>query len=228
MNSVQKDLQFACKVAIAENIKSQGKKVTKTVMESLDKMTYEQLLNLTFNPNRSKMLIESSVIESNVKKVVMEGPVDWIKTGKDWYTGQDILDKYKKNVDHTTSRYQNDPRDVDFYRAMIRKHQIDAIVDATKRRVQVKVAVYGTVALAALAIFIYRRYLSQAAKSCKGKSGSERTECIDNYKVQGARAAIQQLESKRSKCTSQKNPEKCNMRINKEVTKWKARMKKYS
>ena len=44
---------------------------------------------------------------------------------------------------------------------------------------------------AALAAYaVYKRFFSQAAKACKGKSGAEKTSCMKAYKVKGLQAAM--------------------------------------
>jgi len=76
----------------------------------------------------------------------------------------------------------------------------------------------GAVAMSALAVAAlltyagvkaYKRFLSQAAKACKGKSGAEKTACMKAYKAKGIKAQIATIKSGMSKCAKTKNPEKC-------------------
>jgi len=86
-----------------------------------------------------------------------------------------------------------------------------AMADQASANTQVNVltviAVVSAVSFAA--VQIYKRYFSEAAKSCKSKSGEERTDCINNYKRKGTTAYNQVIRNGISKCDKSKDPKKC-------------------
>lgn len=71
--------------------------------------------------------------------------------------------------------------------------------DRTKKGVQVAGAV-GVAAIIAAAYAVYKRFLSQAATACGGKSGGEKTACMNAYKKKAYQAQIAQLNKGLSNC----------------------------
>lgn len=71
----------------------------------------------------------------------------------------------------------------------------------------------GGAALAALAIYgatkAYKRFFSKAAKACAGMSGADKSRCMNQYKVKGLQAQINDLKAGASACKAAKNPDKC-------------------
>lgn len=90
-----------------------------------------------------------------------------------------------------------------------------------------KYAAVGVIAAAAaLASYkVYKRFFSQAAKACKGKSGSEKTACMNAYKVKGLNASKSELRRGLSKCAKTKDPGKCKAAIQKKVLSIDAKIK---
>ena len=90
---------------------------------------------------------------------------------------------------------------------------------------QVGIFASGVQAAVAAALVIkagtmaYKRFFSQAAKSCTGKSGSEKTDCIQKFKDKAKQAKVKTLRSGLGKCSKSKNPEKCKAKINKELAR---------
>ena len=87
--------------------------------------------------------------------------------------------------------------------------------------------VAGAAAVAAAAIYagykIYKRFFSQAAKSCSGKSGAEKTVCMNNYKKQAIQKQITAIQSAAAKCSKSKDPAKCKAAINKKIASLKSK-----
>jgi hypothetical protein len=83
----------------------------------------------------------------------------------------------------------------------------------------------AVVALAgALAYKAYKRFLSKAAKACKGKSGVEKTNCMSKFKQDAQKAKIQAMQSALSKCGNTKDPTTCKQKIQAKISKEKAKM----
>ena len=85
-------------------------------------------------------------------------------------------------------------------------------------------------ALGALALYasvkLYKRFMSKAAKSCKGQSGAAKTLCIKKFQHDAIGAQIKDLESAMNACAKAKNPEKCKIPIQKKIGKLKLKMQK--
>jgi hypothetical protein len=65
----------------------------------------------------------------------------------------------------------------------------------------------------------YQRFLSKAARSCKGTSGAEKTECMAKFKAQGKAAQVKELKKGLSVCGKSSNPAKCKATINNKIMK---------
>jgi len=91
------------------------------------------------------------------------------------------------------------------------------------------VAGVGASAIAALIIFAsikaYKRFLSKAAKACKGKSGDEKTLCMKNYKKRALSQQIIDLKKGKRVCSKTKNPKKCILGIDKKAKKLQTKFK---
>jgi len=88
----------------------------------------------------------------------------------------------------------------------------------------------GGAAAAALAIYagykIYKRFFSQAAKACAGKSGKEKTACMNKYKKTALMKQASAIQSGVSKCAKSKDPAKCKAALSKKVASIKAKAAK--
>jgi hypothetical protein len=85
------------------------------------------------------------------------------------------------------------------------------------------VAVYSA-AIAVGALKAYKRFLSKAARTCKGKSGIEKTNCMNKFKKQAQAAKVQALQGGISKCSKTKDPAKCKVKLQGKINKEKAKM----
>jgi len=88
----------------------------------------------------------------------------------------------------------------------------------------------GGAALAALALYasvkVYKRFMSKAAKSCAGQSGSAKTMCMKKYQHSAIGAQVKDLTSAMSACAKSKSPEKCKVPIQKKISKLQVKMQK--
>ena len=78
-------------------------------------------------------------------------------------------------------------------------------------------ALTGTLLAKRAMEFVKRRYLDAAAKMCKGKSGKERTQCIEKIQNKKIDDTIAALKKAKAQCGKTKNPEKCAKKIDKDI-----------
>ena len=88
----------------------------------------------------------------------------------------------------------------------------------------------GGAALAALALYasvkLYKRFMSKAAKSCAGQSGSAKTMCMKKYQHGAIAAQIKDLGAAMNACAKSKSPEKCKIPIQKKISNLQVKMQK--
>jgi hypothetical protein len=65
-------------------------------------------------------------------------------------------------------------------------------------------AAVGAIAAVAAAVAIYKKFFSQAARACKGKSGPDKKNCVNSFKAKGLQAAKAKVMSGMSKCKDPK------------------------
>jgi hypothetical protein len=73
---------------------------------------------------------------------------------------------------------------------------------------------------------LHERYLSKAARECRGRRGAELTACIKKYKIQSLQAEIKQLQSASRMCFKTTNLQKCNSEIQKKILKRRIKLQK--
>jgi len=82
-------------------------------------------------------------------------------------------------------------------------------------------AVIGGLAAASLLIYsaykVYQRYLSSAAKSCKGRSGADKTACMKKFKLNALMKQRTELQKAFSGCAKSKDPKKCSSSIGNKI-----------
>jgi hypothetical protein len=88
-------------------------------------------------------------------------------------------------------------------------------------------ALMGTTALALFTVRVYQKYLSDAAKNCRGKSGAAKELCINTFKIHACDAAIQKCKEALIGCSNKNNPEKCMHSIKTQIWNWERRKKTY-
>lgn len=71
----------------------------------------------------------------------------------------------------------------------------------------------------------YKRFFSKAAKACAGKSFSEKTQCMENFKKQAIQAQIKDLQAGSKACAKSKDPGVCKSKIQKKISKLQSKLK---
>lgn len=118
-------------------------------------------------------------------------------------------------------------------RALKGAQKMGASADTQKAIMNTSTAAIGGVAAAAVAAAaiyagykVYKRFFSAAAKACGGKSGSEKTACMTQYKKKALLAQANAISSGASKCAKSKDPAKCKAAIKAKADKIKAKAAK--
>ena len=81
-------------------------------------------------------------------------------------------------------------------------------------------------ALATASVMAYKRFMSKSARACKGRSGSEKTACMNKFKQAAVQAQIRTLSSGAAKCAKSKDPAKCKTKVANQIAKLKAKLGK--
>ena len=74
--------------------------------------------------------------------------------------------------------------------------------------------------IGAAGMAVYKRFFSAAAKACGGKSGAEKTACMQQYKQKGLQAYKTSISSNASKCNKSKNPAACKEALKKKMARF--------
>ena len=78
-------------------------------------------------------------------------------------------------------------------------------------------------AIATISYGVYKRFLSKGARACAGRSGTEKTNCMNKFKNQAMAAKIKFLQTGMAKCDGTKNPSVCRLKLQKRINKEKAK-----
>jgi len=85
----------------------------------------------------------------------------------------------------------------------------------------------GGAAAGALAIYagykVYKRFFSQAAKSCGGQSGAAKTACMNKFKKAAIMKQASAIQAASGTCAKSKNPAQCKAAVGKKVAQLKAK-----
>lgn len=84
----------------------------------------------------------------------------------------------------------------------------------------------STVAIGAIAYYIYRRFISRMSKDCMNLKGPARQECIANFKRNAIKATLISLKSARGGCSRTKDPTKCQFNYDKKIQYWWEKLSK--
>ena len=91
-----------------------------------------------------------------------------------------------------------------------------------QRKASTGVAIAASIVAALTVIsMVYKRYFSEAAKSCKNLSGKARTICMTKARIKASDAAIARAEKSLIECSSAKNEEECIFKMKVEIRSWK-------
>lgn len=83
-------------------------------------------------------------------------------------------------------------------------------------------AVAGAAAIAYGAYQLYKNYLSQAARACKGKP--DKAACMKQFKDKAQKAKVAKLQQGMATCAKSKNPDSCKKTLAAKIAKEKAKM----
>ena len=71
----------------------------------------------------------------------------------------------------------------------------------------------------AAAYQVYKKYMSKAARNCKGKSGMDKRNCMVAFQKKGLQAKANTLQTLKSHCSKSKSPGKCNQKYDSKIKK---------
>ncbi len=83
-------------------------------------------------------------------------------------------------------------------------------------------------AIITTSVVIYKRFLAKAARACKGKSGTVKSDCINNFKIKAHKEQIKKLSKDKSLCKKSKNPAKCVYKVGNKIAKIKKKIQKHT
>lgn len=88
-----------------------------------------------------------------------------------------------------------------------------------------KAVAIGVAAAAAITagVIAYRKYLSKAARSCKG--ASNKSQCMQAFRQKALKVKIQAMEAAKAKCTNTSKPYTCRSKIDEKIQKIKAKIR---
>lgn len=208
MDEIRRDLTWAMKKALLEHAQENEalfENDYSTVKDwILNEATYEQLLNLCFNYKADKYydaaLIESVILTERKSGKAYALEMRKIKASKSA--------DFAKKIDAYISGVQ------DYFKSPQGKQVLKFG----------GLAILGTVALSTAAYYIYKRYFSAEAKACK--NASDFKACVKKYRIDAIKKVIQKLKADKSACSKTKDPQKCNARLAKEISKWQEKLSK--
>jgi len=138
-----------------------------------------------------------------------------------------LISKIQKQLSWTETAYS---------KARIKYRTIKAAVEAQKSGVAVDIkdtSSLSSVAISALiasaiaaSVLLYKRFLSKAAKACKDKKGSDKTNCMRKFKITGYQQAIKSLKQSLLKCSNTKDPSLCKSKIENKIKNYEFKIKK--
>ena len=73
---------------------------------------------------------------------------------------------------------------------------------------------------------LYKRFLTKAARACKGKSGTEKTLCMKEYRIKALEMQIKELQKAKKYCAKSKNPVKCKHLLDSKIYKLRMKIQK--
>jgi hypothetical protein len=71
---------------------------------------------------------------------------------------------------------------------------------------------------------MYKRFLSQAARQCRGRKGVQKTNCMNKAKRDANKAKLIGIQKGLPLCSKTKNPGKCQAKLQRKITIAKAKL----
>lgn len=174
----------------------------------------DEILHLLFNGNiptnqlnESQRFVLRSQAENFIYPLIMEArPKTKKKKGIIYTTGQWAREKGEKAAERVGKEAKKAGE-------VVRPH-----IKPFAKRVGYAVVV---AAISAAAYQTYKRYMTAAAKACRGRKGTDRRECIYSFRKRALQAKLAVLQQERTACDKSKNPEKCKDKIDSKIKKVK-------
>ena len=165
-----------------------------------------------------KYLLETGKMTENLTELYSTKQINFLDVVKNTeFRGGDPIDsafRYIYNQGHNAGRQQGWRWGYDVGNEIGRSEGVGLAV--------------GTAAMIASILFVsyklYTRFLSKATRSCKGKSGVEKTSCINKFRREAQKERVKYLEQSIKHCSKTKNPEKCKTKVNQKIRKQKAKL----
>lgn len=170
-----------------------------------------------------KRKLSSITSEINALEIDYKNLRRWKKVGLGW-----SAEKQKK-LDDIRMNYKELDKKGDMIEELLRSIRTNDL-DHFLGRTPILFFVLGTaVALAAITWAVhklYKRFLSDAARSCKGQKGKAKSACMLSYQVRGLEKAKATLSKIASGCKDAKDPFKCKAKMIKKIAKYDEKIDK--
>ena len=119
-----------------------------------------------------------------------------------------------------------DPELAKMYRSKIFSGTGSKVATFMKRSGYTILAAIGITALVLVCQKVFNKMNIQAHKTCKG-SGKDKIKCILRFKINACNEIIKKFEEAVPACKDKKNPQKCELSIQKEIWHWNKRKAQY-
>ncbi len=159
------------------------------------------------------------------------GEVELMATPEQKKTIQRVLNDERSIVSYP--RHQKVEENLDFYLGSIQKEDVfSGILAGTPAGVAGVTAKAGLLAMAPsllkvyfaallikMAVDAYKNNFSKAAKACKGYAAEEKRICMLRAQITGKKAGLTKLQTNIDKCSKDKNPEGCRIKVSQKIQK---------
>jgi hypothetical protein len=224
----QKTSSIISDIKLAKNKIEEAKKRGVELHKQFDKKLITQkgetnpeiLKKITAEKNKIKKEIE------NIDKVIA-AQFNVIKNKKDMLKEITDKEKFKTRFKDMQSRGIT-KQSLQFEKSQLKtkaKEEIGKILSQINQKkkliLQYKGKILTTAAVLAAVVtattYVYKNYLSAAARSCKDKAGKEKSTCMKKYRIEALRAKLGVLRSSISKCQKADDPVVCKEKINDKI-----------
>ena len=193
------------------------------------------------DPITQYILTESSFIQGNleqvkavlVKKYGLSGNEDWLEdSAQEIIDLRDSMKKLEKAVDSLPSpeqAFQAIKKVLDDSEVSKGSEEVIKTITNNADASGASFTIFPLIMTAVISGFlykIYKRFLTQAARACRGKSGDVKTLCMIQYKKKAYIEQIKQLKKIKQYCKHSKNKHKCEKKVNSKIIKVGKKMQK--
>ena len=185
------------------------KEVTESIKHEL---TYEQLLNLTFNPDRKTKYLSSDVLES---VAVGEIVIEMVKMYPDYKTLAE--GKFVEEISKSVNKHAGLAK----FKTKIGKFTKSGLSAARKiaktKKGKVGIGLAAAVGTIAAATLIYRKFIKKGFPQCKHLEGASYKKCVNTIKSNAHKEAIRALRTALGQCSQARDVKKCKEKYQKEI-----------